>query len=1054
MNLVCFGQQNWDHCWTGKQQLLTRMARRGHRILYVDPDWRQEPRDLPDEVRSLVAAHPPGLRELGPGALYGYTHPFLPSLGWRLNVRLHRQLLARLTRTLHLPQATALALRPDQRERVDAVRPAARVYFAADEWTAFPGYGEQERRRLREEEEESLRQSDLALAVSPRLVQRLRTLQPRTWLLESGADVEHFSPLRLSRALPDPQVGELPRPRLGFIGQVDERLDLELLEDLARARPDWQLALVGRQRIGADLSVLEELPNVHMLGYRPYEDLPGVLRGLDVCLLPYRRNELTDSCSPLKVFEYLASGLPVVAAPLAGLGSAAEVVVQVQGVRAWIEAIGAALADPARGREERLAVARRSSWEHRVDELEARLEEARELARAARGDVPRPATLGLRRLDALPDPPSRFGEYGQDLTGERPSALARAAFHATRVAGGAAYALRRAGRVLRGRPAKVRSVLVVRHAQLGDVLALVPGLKALRARYPRARVVLGVQEGGRTGDLLQLAGLVDEVRELAWMGRASRAAQVRGLAELLLQGFDAVVSGEEYFLRREGFFAGAPHRVGVFDGHPLQRWNRRLLPLDRTRHEADASRDLVDALPGPAGPDAGSTPPEDAFGLDLDPGRLRDAREDLRRMLCVPAGARLLVCHPGGAKPTRRWPIERFAELASTLLRERPDLHLAICGSAGELELARDLRERVPAPARSRVHDLAGRTGLLQLAALLQGADLFLGDDSGPMHLARALGTPLVALLGPENDRRWGPYPSGRAPAVLLRHVVPCAPCSLTRCQAHHCMRRLSVESVLREVRALLDRRRGAPRGGKLRRILVHEDWDSLASAGFALPLVSVLVWPSRPASEVEGQLVARGLADQAYPALEVLLPLEADEERRLPALEAELAAWTAATGVPVRTVALPSGTDVRRRWSALLAACRGELVAVLPHAPGWASDRLAAHVAVLTRHPEADHARSVTPTLQRGRRRAARRPFADPTARVGALVARLEAVGDLPAATERSLEELLAALARGGARLRGTSSDSLPAGARRGGERTAHSRVVAGAGRREAVRT
>jgi UDP-galactopyranose mutase len=259
MNIICFGQQDWSHCWTGKQQLLTRLARRGHRILYVDPTWSREPRRLPDELRVLVSSRPPGLREVGPGTLFVHRHAFLPSLGWRLNVRMHRVALARLVRALHLPGAVALVMRPGDADRVDAVRPAARVYFAVDEWTEFPGYRAEERLRLRADEEEQLRRAHLALAVSPRLVQRFRELCPRVELLENGSDCEHLAPASLARAAPDPEIAALPGPsgpRIGFIGQVDERLDQELVRALALARPAWQLVLVGRNRPGADLAQL------------------------------------------------------------------------------------------------------------------------------------------------------------------------------------------------------------------------------------------------------------------------------------------------------------------------------------------------------------------------------------------------------------------------------------------------------------------------------------------------------------------------------------------------------------------------------------------------------------------------------------------------------------------------------------------------------------------------------------------------------------------------------------------------------------------------------
>jgi glycosyltransferase involved in cell wall biosynthesis len=165
----------------------------------------------------------------------------------------------------------------------------------------------------------------------------------------------------------------LIRPRIVFTGAiVTNKLDLPLLVELARLEPSWSFALVGPIGPGdpnADVSPLLREPNIHLLGPRSHAELPGVLRAADAAIIPYARNELTDSIFPMKVYEYLAAGLPVVSTPLpalAGLG-ALQTAADAGG---FASALERALAeDSPDARAERSRAAASHSWEHRLAEI-------------------------------------------------------------------------------------------------------------------------------------------------------------------------------------------------------------------------------------------------------------------------------------------------------------------------------------------------------------------------------------------------------------------------------------------------------------------------------------------------------------------------------------------------------------------------------------------------------------------------------------------------------------------------------------------------------------
>ncbi|RIL01396.1 MAG: hypothetical protein DCC71_17815 [Proteobacteria bacterium] len=395
----------------------------------------------------------------------------------------------------------------------------------------------------------------------------------------------------------------------------------------------------------------------------------------------------------------------------------------------------------------------------------------------------------------------------------------------------------------------VRAILVQRRGRLGDVVVILPLLRALRAAYPGARIVLAVDSGSPARELLRGAKLVDEVRPLdddalpaSWRGRA------RALGALLAEGFDVLVSGERFSYLPFALYCGAPLRIGFDEGAPIQALCNVRVPLDPGRHAADNHLALAARL-GARLPATDAAPSLDHVAPD--PQRLPDALRD------VP----FAVLHAGAQKPSRRWPPERFAALAERVLASRPDWRVAVTGVPGEAALAESIRAALPEPLRARCLPLAGRTDLWGLVALLDAARVVVSNDTGVMHLARARGAPLVALLGPENDAYWGPHPGGPHPAIALRHVVPCAPCARWECAPHWCLRRLTVAEAFEAVTKLAEQ----GREGSYEIVRERHDWKDLAAAGAdapALEMADAMRLPER----ADGDARADADADDAAP--------------------------------------------------------------------------------------------------------------------------------------------------------------------------------------------
>lgn len=166
---------------------------------------------------------------------------------------------------------------------------------------------------------------------------------------------------------------KIPVPRIGFIGAIsDYKVDFNLLRCIAKARPDWSLVLIGK--VGESdpwtkTGVFQDVPNIHLMGPRPYAELPCYLKGFDVAILPNMLNEYTESMFPMKFFEYLAAGKPVVSVDLPALREYRNVVCIARSPQDFIQGIEEALKGNTASLEERISVAKEHTYEKRMHKM-------------------------------------------------------------------------------------------------------------------------------------------------------------------------------------------------------------------------------------------------------------------------------------------------------------------------------------------------------------------------------------------------------------------------------------------------------------------------------------------------------------------------------------------------------------------------------------------------------------------------------------------------------------------------------------------------------------
>jgi glycosyltransferase involved in cell wall biosynthesis len=381
--IVVFSHLRWRSVFQRPQQIMTRLARRRDVLFVEEPVFESGPPGLEvTEVADGVRACRPhtALRESGFGARQNDSiAPLVLDL-------LRREEVKSFTAWMYTPMATSLATR---------LGPAAVVYDCMDDLAGFHGAPPE----LVAEERALLARADLVFTGGPSLYRARRERHPAVHCFPSSVDVAHFAP-RPDRALPA-DMEALPRPRLGYFGVIDERLDLPLIAALAAAHPDWSVALIGPVA-KIDPETLPRRDNLHYMGPREYVELPRYAAAWDVCLMPFALNRATRFISPTKSLEYMAAERPIVSTPITDVVEPYGAIVHIgDGVGGFVAACERALAEDAAGRETRARLARevlaRTSWDATVAQMDA-LIASLDPARGPRAlEVAAPPTMVVRQ---------------------------------------------------------------------------------------------------------------------------------------------------------------------------------------------------------------------------------------------------------------------------------------------------------------------------------------------------------------------------------------------------------------------------------------------------------------------------------------------------------------------------------------------------------------------------------------------------------------------------------------------------------------------------------
>lgn len=353
-DILCFSIIDWSFRWQRPQQLMSKLADAGHRVFYLHTSGFLPPVGRPFDVVRLrenvweIRLAPPVPVDVYSGRIPDATAAWFP----RMLDDLRREMgIASAISVVQVASWGRVAL--DARQRFGW----RVVYDCMDEWKSFPGMSSV----LVASEENLVAQADLVTVSGARLFDKWRDRGLRVELVRNATDFDFYTSAPREELL-----AALPRPVAGYFGAIASWFDIKLLRRLAVERPQVTFVLIGGV-FGVNVSALRALPNVHLLGQQPYDRMPSYLEAFDVCLIPFVVDDITAATDPLKFYEYISLGKPVVATPMPELNPHHELLYIAETPSAFLMKLDAALQeDDAALRGRRIELARENTWTART----------------------------------------------------------------------------------------------------------------------------------------------------------------------------------------------------------------------------------------------------------------------------------------------------------------------------------------------------------------------------------------------------------------------------------------------------------------------------------------------------------------------------------------------------------------------------------------------------------------------------------------------------------------------------------------------------------------
>ncbi len=383
-DLVYFGVEAWDGLMRPRQQLMSVFAQR-NKVLFVEGRRHLRPTlaGFQGGNLSLADLGRPALRQVSEN-LFVFRYPLWAPISGRFPLKqftksIRQRALNKVLHRLDISQPIVWFLRPDMIDLIEEIPSACLfLYHCEDEYTSYHTLTPDDRRRVAELEKQMMTRVDAVIVVSKKLYETKKSFNTQTWLVPNGVNYQAYADALGDPCLPA-NLQIISRPRLGYSGYISDKLHLAMLKEMTQQHPDWSLVFLGEVAISPKAAeawqALLALPNVHQVGPVEWSQVPHYVKGFDVGLLPYVPDQHAENISPMKLFDYLAAGLPIASVDIPAAREFNQYIHLANGAQDFTQAVHAALADttPER-RQDRINTATHHSWQARAEQLSVLIE--------------------------------------------------------------------------------------------------------------------------------------------------------------------------------------------------------------------------------------------------------------------------------------------------------------------------------------------------------------------------------------------------------------------------------------------------------------------------------------------------------------------------------------------------------------------------------------------------------------------------------------------------------------------------------------------------------
>jgi glycosyltransferase involved in cell wall biosynthesis len=380
-NFIIYSTADWDNpFWTNKQHIASRLAIRGNRIFYIESMGLRAPTVRATDLKRIVkkiSAFFKGVRNVSPN-VWVYTPPAIPFHRFWLVRLLNNTLLHLILKfyvwKLNFQNHIAWTYNPTVLSLIKRFKPKKIVYHSVDDLSASPGI---DKSLIQTKEKELLKEADTVFCTSLKIFNHCnKVAKDKTFYYSNVVDYEHFSKARENLKEPD-DLKEISRPRIGFVGAVSEyKVDIELILSIAKKYPHWHWVLIGKVgegQPGTSIDKLLSFKNVHLLGPKNYNDLPSYISNFDICTIPTPLNDYTNSMFPMKFYEFMAGGKPIVARNIDSLKEVKDAHYSYDDINSFEDQIKKAIEAGVINPELCNTLSRENTWEKRLDKMLTKL---------------------------------------------------------------------------------------------------------------------------------------------------------------------------------------------------------------------------------------------------------------------------------------------------------------------------------------------------------------------------------------------------------------------------------------------------------------------------------------------------------------------------------------------------------------------------------------------------------------------------------------------------------------------------------------------------------